>query len=86
METSKVCHVLGKKIAYMSMFKENTSSNTSIYPVVEDNNIYRVLQVGRNYGPRFLKGRLALCVAYDSLMNQEVFLNYQISVRGGKSY
>ena len=40
--------------------------NTSIYTVVEDNNIYWVPRVGRNYGPCFLKGRLALCVAYDS--------------------
>ena len=55
-----------KRLHICLCLKKKTSSNTSIYTVVEDNNIYWVPQVGRNYGPRFLKGRLALCVAYDS--------------------
>ena len=62
METSQVLHVPGKKIAYMSMEKH---LQTHPFILLWKTNI-RFLQVGRNHGPCFLKGRLALCMAYDS--------------------
>ena len=46
--------------------------------------------MGRNNGPRFLKGRLALCMAYDSGVislpyEPRDFSNNHISIRGKNS-